>query len=231
MEISPGPDFLSSSNLLKAHVDDLLSFLSTARPTAVNLGAAMRRMKNSLHSAITAGKDVKDIVEELIAEGKLIADEDTDRNRKMSKCGAEWLVQLHKDVRTNERALNILTVCNTGSLATSVSFILDPFPSMTTTIWKGYGTALGLITYLHETGNLGKTYYTQTAPYHQGSRSVIFRFQVRYWLKVFFRLTSLELQTLGIPSVMICDTMVGSLFQQHEIHAVGKPSLHPAFNC
>lgn len=77
-------------------------------------------------------------------------------------------------------------VCNTGSLATS-----------------GYGTALGLITRLHEIGKLNKAYYTQSAPYHQGSR-----------------LTSLELQTLDIPSVMICDTMVGSLFQHHKIHAV-----------
>ena len=35
------------------------------------------------------------------------------------------------------------------------------------------------------------------------------------------RLTSLELKTLQIPSTMIVDTMVGSLFQHHEIHAVG----------
>ena len=37
-----------------------------------------------------------------------------------------------------------------------------------------------------------------------------------------YRLTALELQTLNIPSVMICDTMVGSLFQHHKIHAVGR---------
>lgn len=41
-----------------------------------------------------------------------------------------------------------------------------------THIRQGYGTALGLITYLHETGKLNKAYYTQTAPYHQGSRQV-----------------------------------------------------------
>ena len=29
-----------------------------------------------------------------------------------------------------------------------------------------------MITYLHETGQLQKAYYTQTAPYHQGSRYV-----------------------------------------------------------
>jgi methylthioribose-1-phosphate isomerase len=68
---------------------------------------------------------------------------------------------------------------------------------------QGYGTALGLITHLFETGNLNNAYYTQTAPYHQGSR-----------------LTSFELISLGAPSVMICDTMVGSLFQRFNIHAV-----------
>jgi hypothetical protein len=35
------------------------------------------------------------------------------------------------------------------------------------------------------------------------------------------RLTALELKTLQIPSTMIVDTMVGSLFQHHNIHAVG----------
>jgi hypothetical protein len=35
------------------------------------------------------------------------------------------------------------------------------------------------------------------------------------------RLTALELKTLEIPSTMIVDTMVGSLFQHHKIHAVG----------
>ena len=35
------------------------------------------------------------------------------------------------------------------------------------------------------------------------------------------RLTALELKTLQIPSTMIVDTMVGSLFQHHKIHAVG----------
>ena len=37
---------------------------------------------------------------------------------------------------------------------------------------QGYGTALGLITYLHETGKLERAFYTQSTPYHQGSRCV-----------------------------------------------------------
>ncbi|KIL65957.1 hypothetical protein M378DRAFT_161602 [Amanita muscaria Koide BX008] len=183
---SPAPAFLASPAALKEHVQPILSYLYTARPTAVNLGAATRRLENILNDAIAAGKDTLEIARDLIAEGYAVADEDVGRNKAMSKWGGDWLVQRVISNGGDGSNLNVLTVCNTGSLATS-----------------GYGTALGLITYLHEVKKLGKAYYTQTAPYHQGSR-----------------LTALELQTLDIPSVMICDTMVGSLFQHHDIHAV-----------
>ena len=35
------------------------------------------------------------------------------------------------------------------------------------------------------------------------------------------RLTAFELLSLNIPATMLCDSMVGSLFQHHKIHAVG----------
>ncbi|RDB25295.1 Methylthioribose-1-phosphate isomerase [Hypsizygus marmoreus] len=182
---TPSPEFLTSPESLKTYVEPILSFLYTARPTAVNLGAATRRLSKKLQTSFVAGTDVRTIAQQLADEGKLIADEDVGRNEEMSKWGGDWLLKRVGD-EGSASGLNVLTVCNTGSLATS-----------------GYGTALGLITYLHESGKLDKAYYTQTAPYHQGSR-----------------LTALELQTLKIPSVMICDTMVGSLFQHYKIHAV-----------
>ncbi|KAG1715741.1 hypothetical protein ID866_1409 [Astraeus odoratus] len=184
LEISPVPSFLSSPEALEAHVTPMLDYLYTARPTAVNLGAATRRIARKLQSSKDVGNDAITIAHELVAEARLVSDEDYARNVKMSENGGRWLARIHA-LQPNER-LNVLTVCNTGSLATS-----------------GYGTALGLITYLYQTQQLGRAYFTQTAPYHQGSR-----------------LTALELQTLEIPSTMICDTMVGSLFQHHKIHAV-----------
>ncbi|KAI5121555.1 hypothetical protein M0805_000736 [Coniferiporia weirii] len=183
---SPAPSFLSSLDALSAHVQPQLDFLFTARPTAVNLGGATRRLAGVLGRGVQAGTDVRALAAELVAEGRAVADEDIGRNKEMSKHGADWLVQRTVEAGDDASALNVLTVCNTGSLATS-----------------GYGTALGLITRLLETGKLGKAYFTQTAPYHQGSR-----------------LTAFELQALNAPSVMICDTMVGSLFQHHKIHAV-----------
>ncbi|KAF8502272.1 putative translation initiation factor aIF-2BI/5-methylthioribose-1-phosphate isomerase [Russula emetica] len=186
LRADPPPDFLYSPESLAAHVTQILDFLFTARPTAVNLGAATRRLSRTLQSSFRSGKGAGAIAEDLIEDGKQIATEDVGRNKAMAKWGGDWLVEQVKGEGDSGDGLNVLTVCNTGSLATS-----------------GYGTALGLITYLHETGKLERAYYTQTAPYHQGSR-----------------LTALELKTLQIPSTMIVDTMVGSLFQHHKIHAV-----------
>jgi len=186
LQQSPPPDILASPAAVRDYIVPILDFLYTARPTAVNLGAAVRRLKNRLQESTTQKTDAAAIVRDLISEANAVADEDVDRNKAMSRWGGDWIVQRLRNKGETGDAINVLTVCNTGSLATS-----------------GYGTALGVITYLHETWNLEKAYYTQTAPYHQGSR-----------------LTALELQTLNIPSVMICDTMVGSLFQHHNIHAV-----------
>ena len=97
-----------------------MEFLYTARPTAVNLGAATRRLKCTLEAAIDVGKDVETIAKDLISEGKQIADEDVGRNKKMSKWGGEWLVEIVKNSGGSGDNLNVLTVCNTGSLATSV---------------------------------------------------------------------------------------------------------------
>ena len=87
-------------------------------------------------------------------------------------------------------AMNILTHCNTGSLATA-----------------GYGTALGVIRALHERavfkddaaasgGDGGVAYCTETRPYNQGSR-----------------LTAFELVYEGIPARLICDDAVGALMK------------------
>ncbi|KAI6026338.1 hypothetical protein BKA83DRAFT_146663 [Pisolithus microcarpus] len=167
------PSFLSSPEDLEKHVTPILHYLYTARPTAVNLGAATRRIARTLQSSKDAGKDAVTIARDLVTVARLVSEEDYARNKKMSENGGLWLAAFH-NLQASER-LNVLTVCNTGSLATS-----------------GYGTALGLITFLHETQRLGRS-----------------------------RLTALELQTLRIPSTMICDTMVGSLFQHRTVHAIG----------
>ncbi|KAI0743488.1 eukaryotic translation initiation factor 2B [Daedaleopsis nitida] len=186
LQSTPAPEWLKDTDTLKQHVEAVLAHIYTARPTAVNLGAATRRLAKKLEASIEAGQDPRATAQALVDEAKEIDAEDVGRNKLMSKWGGEWLVEQVKARGGGGAKLNVMTVCNTGSLATS-----------------GYGTALGLITYLHETGQLQRAFFTQSTPYHQGSR-----------------LTALELQTLNIPSTMLCDSMVGSLFQHHEIHGI-----------
>ncbi|KAH9832169.1 Methylthioribose-1-phosphate isomerase [Rhodofomes roseus] len=186
LQADPAPEWLSSPQLLDPYITAQLDFLYTARPTAVNLGAATRRLKHTLRTGVEQGKDASAIAQDLIQEGREIDAEDVSRNKRMSKWGGEWLIEQVKAKGKSPESLNVMTVCNTGSLATS-----------------GYGTALGLITYLHETRKLSRAFFTQSTPYHQGSR-----------------LTALELLTLKIPATMLCDSMVGSLFQHNDIHAV-----------
>jgi methylthioribose-1-phosphate isomerase len=120
LKSDPQPAFLASPTALKEHVLPQLNFLYSSRPTAVNLGAATRRLQNTLQAGIDAGHASTDIASALIKEGRLIADEDFGRNREMSKHGAEWLVERVKAQGGEGTGLNVMTVCNTGSLATSV---------------------------------------------------------------------------------------------------------------
>ncbi len=52
---------------------------------------------------------------------------------------------------SNSSKVRMLTHCNTGSLATAA-----------------YGTALGVVRSLHESGHLAHAYCTETRPYNQG---------------------------------------------------------------
>ena len=67
----------------------------------------------------------------------------------------------------------------------------------------GYGTAIGVIRSAWESGRDFEVYATETRPYLQGAR-----------------LTSWELEKLGIPVHLMTDSMVGHLFQQDKIGAV-----------
>jgi len=86
----------------------------------VNLGAATRRLTKTLQVSIDAGNDPKTIAQDLIVEGKKIDGEDVGRNKQMAKWGGEWLIDQVKARGETGEGLNVLTVCNTGSLATSV---------------------------------------------------------------------------------------------------------------
>jgi methylthioribose-1-phosphate isomerase len=109
-----------------------------ARPTAVNLAWGADRVLP--HVA-----DGRDAV--LAAALELVADDER-ANRELSRHGADWIL-----ARTGDRAVRVITHCNTGMLAT--------------TAW---GTALGIVRELHARGRLGMVYADETRPLLQGSR-------------------------------------------------------------
>jgi len=80
-----------------------LDQLSRARPTAVNLGWAIARMRGRI-DRLPDGDPVPD----LLREARTIHDEDIAANRRMGELGAALLPQ----------GCGVLTHCNTGSLAT-----------------------------------------------------------------------------------------------------------------
>lgn len=179
---------LTSTEAVSSWLFPALDYLQSSRPTAVNLGEAMSRIRKTATTFTTSSSGesaAKELAQNIVDTCQAVHANDLERNKEMSRLGADWLFQRRKGGESQKK-LRVMTVCNTGSLATS-----------------GYGTALGVITSLFETGRLERAYYTQSTPYHQGSR-----------------LTSLELSTLQAPACMICDTMVGSLFQHEQIDAV-----------
>ncbi len=82
-------------------LDAAMATLRAARPTAVNLMAALDRMGSCVASGADAGV--------LAREAQAIQDEDLAANRAMGAMGAAWIAP----------GSGVLTHCNTGSLATS----------------------------------------------------------------------------------------------------------------
>ncbi len=156
--------------------EDLAAALLNTRPTAVNLRAAIARMRarlESLHapSALERVRGLED-------EADCIAAEDLQANRRLSLLGASLL--------PDEGPARVLTHCNAGSLATS-----------------GYGTALGIVRALAESGREVEVFAPETRPYLQGAR-----------------LTAWELMADGIPVTLVTDGMVGSLLAGGDMDVV-----------
>ena len=74
----------------------------------------------------------------------------------MGSFGAEAIETSTSRQNEDKQSLNILTHCNTGSLATA-----------------GYGTALGVIRSLQARNKLNHVYCTETRPYNQGAKAIV----------------------------------------------------------
>ena len=157
--------FATKQNMLNPElIKQTATNLSNARPSAVNLIWAIDRMMRENPSCEANG---------LLTTAIEIFNEDVEMCRQMGEHGAKFI----KD------GDNILTICNTGGLAT-----------------VGIGTALGVIRSAAEAGKKIHVYFCETRPLLQGGR-----------------LTAWELQKLGIPHTLICDSMAAGLMRDGKI--------------
>ncbi len=159
----------------QALLDDLhtaAETLQAARPTAVNLAWAVKRV---LQRAET-GETPDEIRTIALETAQSIADDDVAINQRLGVFGASLITD----------GMTILHHCNTGALAT-----------------VDYGTALGVIRTAHEQGKEIHVLVDETRPRLQGAR-----------------LTTWELQQLGVPFTLIADNAAGHFLRTGQVDLV-----------
>lgn len=130
-----------SSEKKLGYVKQLAENLATSRPTAVNLRWAIQRIERLIMNAGTK-PDFSELSKNVLEEAKRIQEEDQRLCEKIGVYGASILPDG-----------DILTHCNTGSLATG-----------------GIGTALGVIVTAWEQGRRFQVFADETRPLLQGAR-------------------------------------------------------------
>lgn len=119
-------------------------YLKSARPTAVNLAFEVDRTiemaRKETHLNALYPKLVEHALNEMNAS--------YEKNLAMAKFAEKELEKIY-----GNRPLNVMTICNTGTLACGV-----------------LGTALGVIVHLHHQKKVKSVYASETRPYLQGSR-------------------------------------------------------------
>lgn len=152
------------------------SILNATRPTAVNLAWGIDRMLSEAINAINQGCKPAEIVTKLDTLAGQLLDDDEEINKTLGRYGAELF--------SNDSG--VLTHCNAGALAC-----------------VGYGTALGVIRSVVESGKIIRVYADETRPRLQG-----------------MKLTCYELMQDGIDVTLIADNMAGILMKAGKIQAV-----------
>ncbi len=127
-------------NALRADLTVASEVLHAARPTAVNLAWALKRV---MSVAATTSGGAEDVRAAVLTEAQRIADEDVEINQRMARHGAELI----HDGDT------VIHHCNTGALAT-----------------VDWGTALGVIRMAHVQGKRVHVLVDETRPRLQGAR-------------------------------------------------------------
>lgn len=171
-----------SSEYAEKFLCEKLNYLTKSRPTAVNLFNAVESLKKYVSSLREQKLSGNQILEKYIEKAEYMLEMDCKDNENISKFGSKYIQELYPE----KKKLKILTHCNTGALATCK-----------------YGTALGVIRFLHKDGVLERVFATETRPYMQGCR-----------------LTCFECVFEKIPVTLIVDSAVSYLLKNQGIDAV-----------
>ena len=129
---------------------EVVDYLASSRPTAVNLFWALKRMDAKAQEF--RGRPTREIAELLLAEARAIHEEDRQMCRAIGRHGAELL----------RDGQGVLTHCNAGGLATA-----------------DYGTALAVFFSATESGKTLHVFADETRPLLQGSRLTAWELQQR----------------------------------------------------
>ena len=129
-----------SMDKLQVDLNEAAGVLGEARPTAVNLVWALKRILRTADSTTGNAEDLRTAV---LVEAQGIADEDVQINKRMAGYGAALI----------EDGDTVIHHCNTGALAT-----------------VDWGTALGVIRTAHEGGKRVHVLVDETRPRLQGAR-------------------------------------------------------------
>jgi methylthioribose-1-phosphate isomerase len=128
-------------NVFKRHLDKVIAYLGSSRPTAVNLSWALKRMREK--AMANSNLKIAGLKKLLLQEALIILKEDRQTCRMLADFGSRL-------VKDND---NCLTICNAGALATA-----------------DYGTALGVFYRAKEKGKRFKVFACETRPLLQGAR-------------------------------------------------------------
>mmetsp|Transcript_24328 Transcript_24328/g.57259 ORF Transcript_24328/g.57259 Transcript_24328/m.57259 type:complete len:377 (+) Transcript_24328:107-1237(+) len=133
-----------------------MAYLKSSRPTAVNLSNALNEFDQKMVEALaacTGHSDKKKVICKAVLDySEFMLERDVNDNKAIGKFGAEAILE-----ETGKEKINLVTICNTGSLATA-----------------GYGTALGVARSLQAMEKLESISALETRPYNQGSRLTAF---------------------------------------------------------
>jgi methylthioribose-1-phosphate isomerase len=129
-------------------VADAAAQLASARPTAANLAAGVRRVESAYTAAIEEGAGAEGAAVAALTQARVLHSQDAAASTHMAHLGRSLLDELVPRV-----GLRLLTHCNTGMLVSG-----------------GQGTAFGVISAVHRAGELRRLWVGETRPLLQGAR-------------------------------------------------------------